>query len=306
MIIERYLHEFPEELSEFDFSKVVPPYKSNEIPRVEIVEYNYDDVSGLNRIAISMQPDGVDGPGMYGDFGRYVFESALDKFVEVDLENIYHYSMKYIKEELKYSDKLFANYDTTLHHPIIREDRDQYERIGKKYQWITMYNILARISDTHQLKGDSEREDYTYKGAYDPYIRDFDPSLNDNFLEASDIPKFNLDNRIEINFGVDIGENSELITEWVEADTPYFSSHSNKFIFIDTTGEEWILLNQYEENRKDAREFFDSSNPEQRVWSMSHSYFVKNNQFENFKNELTDKKFYGETVSGSEANLYTF
>ncbi|NBA01558.1 hypothetical protein GTU75_05365 [Erysipelothrix rhusiopathiae] len=296
LIIERYLYEFADELAEWDFSKVMPPYKSHEIPKVEKENYIDDDKSGFKRIAISMQPDRIDGPGMYGDFGRYVFESALYNFVDVDLENIYHYSMQYIREELKYTDELFGEYDTRIHHPLIRGDVDRYERIGKKYQWIAMYHILARVSDTHQIKGDSERENYTYKGAYDPYVRDFDPTLNDNYLIANDIPKFNLDNKLDIDFNENLGEDTKLITEWVEADTPFFSSHSEKFIYTDTTGEEWVLLNESEEKKKGDRKFFDSSNQEQRIWSMSYSYLVKENQFSNFKEELMDKNFIGRWI----------
>lgn len=293
LIIERYLNEFSHESAEFDFSKVIPPYKSHAIPKVEKETYNDDNESGFNRIAISMQPSRIHGPGMYGDFGRYVFESALSYFVDVDLENVYHYSIQYIRDELKYTDELFGNYDTQLHHPLIRGDIDQYERIGKKYQWIALYHILAKVSDTHQIKGDSDNEDYTYKGAYDPYVRDFDPTLNDNFLIANDIPEFNLDNKFEIDFSNNLGEDTKLITEWIEEDTPFFSSHSEKFVYTDTKGEEWILLNQYEERKKGDRKFIDSSNSEQRAWSMSHSYLVQDDHFNNFKEELMDKNFMG-------------
>lgn len=293
LIIERYLYEYSSELAKWDLSKVFPPYNSHEIPKVEKEEYDFADKSGFKRIAVSMQPNGIDGPGMYGDFGRYVFEAALYNFVDVDLENIYHYSMKFIREELKYTEKLFGDYDTNLHHPLIRGNSDQYERIGKKYQWIAMYNILARISDTHKIEGDSEREDYTYKGAYDPFVRDFDPTLNDIFFKANDTPKFILDDKLDIAFSEDLGKDRKLMNEWLEEDIHYFSKHSDKLIYTDTTGEEWILLKQYDEKKKSERMFFDSSDPEQRAWSMSHSYFVKDIQFNDLKKELKDKNFMG-------------
>lgn len=293
LIIERYLYEYSSESAKWDLSKVFPPYNSHEIPKVKIEKYDFGGKSGFNRIAVSMQPNGIDGPGMYGDFGRYVFESALYNFVDVDLENVYHYSMKFIREKLKYTDELFGDYDTNLHHPLIRGNSDQYERIGKKYQWIAMYNILARISDTHKIEGDSEREDYIYKGAYDPFVRDFDPTLNDKLIIANDIPKFILGDNLDITFSKDLGKDRILIIEWLEEDIQYFSRHSDKLTYTDTTGEEWILLKQYDEKKKSERIFFDSSDPDQRVWSMSHSYFVKDTQFDDFKEELKDKNFMG-------------
>lgn len=293
LIIERYLYDYSNDIEYLNFSKVRPPYSSNKIPQVKREEYCSHDESGFERIAISMKPDRIDGPGSYGDFGRYVFESALHKFVDVDLENIYHYSMQYIRDELKYTDKLFGNFDTGLHHPYIRGDVDQYERIGKKYQWITMYHILARVSDTHQIRGDSERENYTYRGAYDPYVRDFDPTLNDNFLIDDNIPKFILSDKIEIEFMEDLGKDPKLMTGWVEENTPFFSSHSKKLIYTDTNGEEWVLLNQYEEQKNGDRKPFKNSKPEQRAWSMSHSYLVRESEFENFREELHDANFMG-------------
>lgn len=292
LIIERYLYEYSEESVDFDFSKMTPPYRSPEIPKVKRVLYN-DDNLGFNRIAKSMQPDRVKGPGMYGDFGRYVFESALSNFAGIDIENLYNYSLRYIKEELKYTDELFGDYDSSIHHPYDRGNVDGFERIGKKYQWIAMYHILAKVSDTHQIKGRSEREDYNYKGSYDPYVRDFDPTLNENLTKINYLPKFKYDKNLNIGFNLVLEEKSEFITQWIEEDTPFFSLHSEKLTYLDTTGEEWLLLYQYEEKKYGDRKFIHNTKPEQRMWSMSHSYFVEENQFDNFKVELMDHNFMG-------------
>lgn len=293
LIIEKYLYDFPDDNSSIEISKIVPPYKSDRIPIVNKEIYHNDDYTGFDAIATSMNPDRIDGPSTYGDFGRYVFQSALSHFVNVDIENLYHYAMQYIRDELCYSDELFTNYDTNLHSPLVRGHTDRFERIGKKYQWIAMYNILARVSDTNKVEGDSEKNDDIYKGSFEPYIRDFDPTLNDNFLISPDIPDFIPKKNWDNIFVSDLGEDTTLITQWVESENLYFSSHADKLMLTDSLGEEWILLNQYEEIKEGEKELFDNSKQEHRVWSMSHSYIVKEEEFENFKNTLQSKNFMG-------------
>ena len=68
-----------------------------------------------------------------------------------------------------------------------RHENKKIERIGKKYQWIALYNILARVSDTHMLK-DWDGATHPYEGTWEPYVRDFDPTLNINFLKPEFIP----------------------------------------------------------------------------------------------------------------------
>lgn len=77
-----------------------------------------------------------DTPGMYGDFGRYTFQSALSSFEKVDIVNLYHYAMQFIRDKLGYTDELFGPYDS-MHRGYSRHDSKKIERIGKKYQWIT-------------------------------------------------------------------------------------------------------------------------------------------------------------------------
>lgn len=294
LIIEKYLNDFSEDKHLIILSKIIPPYVSEEIPIVNKEIYHSDNKhTGFGAIAQSMYPDRINGPGMYGDFGRYVFQSALSHFIDIDIENLYHYAMQYIRDELNYSDKLFSYYDTHyVHHPLDRSRADGFERIGKKYQWIAMYNILARVSDTKLVKGYLEKE-RVYKGSYEPYVRDFDPTLNDNFLSSPDIPNFVKKKEFENIFDDSLGKDKFLITKWVESECEYFSSHTDKLIFIDALGEEWILLNQYKEIKNGEKDLFDESKQQHRVWSMSHSYIVKEEEFKNFKSALENKNFMG-------------
>lgn len=185
LILERWLYEMPTDCDFFDAAKIRPPYQSPSIPCVEKQEYfNKESIhSGFNSIDFSMRINHSDCPGLYGDFGRYVFQAALEKFEAVDVVNMYHYAMQYIRDTLGYSDQLFGDYERfRTQRNYSRHENKKIERIGKKYQWIAFYNILARVSDAHMLK-DWNESPYPYEGAWEPYVRDFDPTLNINFLK---------------------------------------------------------------------------------------------------------------------------
>ena len=53
------------------------------------------------------------------------------------------------------------------------------ERIGKKYQWISFHEFIARLSDNYiryEGYGD-ERKESPYLGPWEPYERDIDPTI---------------------------------------------------------------------------------------------------------------------------------
>lgn len=81
LIIVRFLYENPNYDGNVDTRKIVPPYKSEPIPEIEDQHYLEKKYSGaLLWLIHSMRFEGM---GMYGDFGRYVFQAALQNF-EVD------------------------------------------------------------------------------------------------------------------------------------------------------------------------------------------------------------------------------
>ena len=299
LIVERWVYEFScdSEIT-IDITKARPPYRSCLIPVVEKEDYSQEGIakSGFYHVAMSMCPDRIPNPGMYGDFGRYVFQAAATDFENIDMENLYHYAMQFIRDELGYDDELFGSYDTSLmRYQYSRHDTKKVERIGKKYQWIAMYNILARISDTHLLK-EWDSVPHLFEGAWAPYVRDFDPTLNCNFLLPLELPHFDLsitqiDEFIEVT-----SENKSEIEAWTNIDCEFFSAHDLKLVIQDDSGQFWILLTQYEnvenQQRRDAHAIGFTSGA-QELWSMSHGYFVTQNEFEDIKRDLETKSFLG-------------
>ncbi|WP_076648268.1 NACHT domain-containing protein [Latilactobacillus sakei] len=302
LIIEYFLFKFPNNKTIIDESKIKPPYNSERIPLIEGRKEEYRD--GLLTIAHSMAPEGIDI--LYGDFGRYVFESALRYFSDVDSVNIYNYSMRFIENELGYKNKLFSNYDSLLNRNYNRHGTKKVERIGKKYQWITMYNILARVSDHHELSNKWNDENEKFEGAWNPYVRDFDPTLNDNFVNNPNQPNL-IEKKIKVMDFIERNASIEEIDGWVYNEEDSFFSTSSEILFLDKTGDEWVALDYYNfiENTDDINEFLDSDKlGDQNKWVMAQGYFVKNDEFEQLKADLIDKNFMGRWFPEGSQNTY--
>lgn len=253
-IIERFIVEYPERTDCVVVSRIKPPYKSEPIPIVRPIDLKEDEnTSGRFGILDSMRFEGM---GMYGDFGRYVYQNAL-RYFKVDEKNIFNYSLSYIFNELGYDENLFGEYDSRC----IRYDRDnasKTERIGKKYQWITMYNVLARVSDHCEMNDDPsfpERKPQIYNGPWLPNVRDFDPTLNSNFIRVSVAPHFAyLEEFVKAakdeNISVKL-EQEESINGWLQLEGTFIRDLNNTLMLKDKEGGWWVLLSEYIDTGRD-------------------------------------------------------
>lgn len=300
LIIERYLFEFPNSIS-IDIDLISPPYNSEAIPAVVKEEYYNNDMlqSGFNIIDCSMIPDTRNTPGLYGDFGRYTFQSALNYFENIDIDNLYHYAMQYIRDVLGYKNSYFIDYDLCSRRAFSdRSNTKKCERIGKKYQWITFYNILARVSDRHMLHNYNEPSS-PYIGPWQIHVRDFDPTLNCNFIVSKDLPEFISDEDYIDDF---ISDKSDLgvAEKWTKKNCQLFKNYSKKLILRDLSDIQWVKLFSYDkvENKDDNYEGPYFYTGKQDIWLKSDGYFVNKKQFTNIKNAISNHRISGERLSG--------
>lgn len=129
LIIDRFIYEFSLNDLEINYDTIVPPYRSEPIPIIEKDYQHIENVgTGVKRILYSMLFEGM---GMYGDFGRYVYQAAISDF-DTDQVNIFNYSMDYILNELGYGDNEYLeDYDAHLNGNYSRHNVIKVERIGK-------------------------------------------------------------------------------------------------------------------------------------------------------------------------------
>ncbi|CAM4124696.1 hypothetical protein [Jeotgalicoccus halotolerans] len=291
-IIERYIYLYPDNSLNIDLTKLRPPYKSTPIPII-VKEVDKNKLKeGMNLIASSMAPD--KSQMMYGDFGRYEFQSALSNFEDIDVNHLYKYALEIIKE-IGYEDDLFKHYDSSLtRRDFSRHNHQKTERIGKKYQWIAMYQILAQVSDTYKLENYWD-ENLTYNGPWIPYVRDFDPTLNLNNMEPTDIPIFNEfindDNKFIQNDYSD--KNIKL---WTEKKDDSFEKNHEELLITDSDDNEWIVLYQHQEYTKKDKYIHDDYRTRkntQIIWTISQAYLVPTKDLNSLKQHLDTKNFMG-------------
>lgn len=280
LIIEKFLAENPDYRGSIIHEKITPPYNSDPIPEIEDQHYLERDYSGaMFRLLHSMCFEGM---GMYGDFGRYVFQSALHNF-EIDDKKMFNYAIYHILNELGFNEKYFGEYD----HYCGGYDRHQTaktERIGKKYQWITMHNMLARISDSCKMVerwNYPHRDGIQFEGAWELYVRDFDPTLNLSFMVCNDAPVFealesHVERGVDENRATNISD-TETQKAWLETEGVFCKDLKNTLILTDGDGQQWVCLTKYcDTGRKDL-------NVEKLlVWSWMYAYFMTPEQADDF------------------------
>lgn len=191
-----------------DQNLITPPYNSSWYDfqftndDVDNLVKEYDNASkyeknSVNRIKYSMITEYGRGTGGYGDFGRYTFGARVsswkNQFDDQDLSNI---AFKRIFE-LGFSPELHANFDNTQARSYDRHDHE-IERIGKKYQWIAMYEVLAKLSDNFTVY----KEVNVYDDIYQEYLKQSSERRMQDLL--------NLDKG---NFDVDTIEEAEMNPE---------------------------------------------------------------------------------------------
>ncbi len=273
-----------------DLKKVKPPYKSylppvDKLPTEEDIE-KFQDREGTyhqSRIISSMMTEYGHGTGGYGDFGRYVFGSALHDFdCRKHEQLISNYAIKKIFEEYGYDGEFFNKAEKAIQgHNRNNYDRHYHEieRIGKKYQWIAMYDTLARMTDNFKMYegyGDNKHE-VKYQGAFEPYVRDIDPTI---LLQKTGVAT----NTCQANWC-----NPEFEIEWAMDNNKWVQivdDLPNPFDIInlvDDKGEEWISLHSFPIWKEPTKKGYDSSNViRKEVWYILNSYLIPNNELDEF------------------------
>lgn len=288
LIIERFLYENPEYNGIIERERIIPPYNSDIIPEIEDQHYLEKDYSGA--MFWLMQSMHFEGMGMYGDFGRYVFQNALHSF-DVDDKKMFNYAVYYILKELGFSEEYFGEHDQHC-GSYDRHQSIKIERIGKKYQWITMYNMLARISDHYKMVESwnfSEKEEVKFEGAWEPYVRDFDPTLNQNFMICEDAPRFVvldefLEKGKEENKAADIST-VDAQNVWLGTKGVFLDDLKNTLILADYNGTQWICLTKYCDTGRKALKIEKIL-----VWSWLYAYFVSTEQADELSKCAEDRK----------------
>jgi hypothetical protein len=302
---------------EIDFDKVKPPYKSflpkiEELPTNEDIDAYQDRDKNYNqsRIISSMMTEYGYGKGFggYGDFGRYVFGSALYHFECRKSEQLLsNYATKKIFEEYGYDGELFDNAEKSVSQMNRNYNRRNHsiERIGKKYQWIAFYDTLARVTDNFIMfdpgSWGDEKEPLQYKGSFEPSVRDIDPTIL--------IKETKIDRKSEQTFWwtpkIDLDWNMENRT-WVK-NTDDLPNPQKLLEVTDTNDHKWIVLCSYPDWDEPIKKGYDRYETVYKgLWYQFRSYFVPKNELNDFQKWAKDKWFWNNWMPESKGRYQMF
>lgn len=281
---------------DFDLNKTKPPFKSD-LPTsfpsnedIEKYEYDYkakdfkDYYWSLNSIIASMKTEG--GGRMYGDFGRYTFQSALRNW-KVNAQQLSNLAVKWIIEKYGYDIEKHGEFDRR-----VRSDgrhSHKTERIGKKYQWIAFYDLLARVSDNFPFYEDSysrNAKSIPYMGPWKPYVRDIDPTIT---------IKGNPENKKEKFWWNPIDYNNWKLPnkEWIFK-TNDLPNPLEMISVFDKDGVEWLVLEMHKSWTEPADIGEDKyENPHKDLWYQIRSYITKKKDHVKILNWSKEKNFMG-------------
>lgn len=229
------------------------------------------------------------GRTMYGDFGRYTFQSALSSW-DISANDLSNLAIKWVFEKYGYDVEKHGKYDRNTSSSDRRAST--IERIGKKYQWIALYEMVARVSDNfkkYERWSFEKEKEVPYQGPWDPYIRDIDPTLliSETGSYDDDEPQdfWWVNNKI---FNWDCTNES-----WVN-DSGVLPKMEEIIQVKDDMGEEWLVLEGYpswSEPKKIGEEKW--AQPHKELWCHIRSYLVKDDEYDSFKDWAIEQEFMG-------------
>ncbi|HBM15094.1 MAG TPA: hypothetical protein DD381_01905 [Lentisphaeria bacterium] len=242
------------------------------------------------------------GTGGYGDFGRYVFQSAFSDW-QVDTNGLSNLAVKWIMEEYGYDVEKHGDFDRGMKSHNYNRHYVMEERIGKKYQWLVFYDLLARVSDNFPCYENSYSRDAKirrYDGPWDPYVRDIDPTVT---------IKGNPENKVEKFWWNPVDYNNWNIPnkDWVFK-TDDLPNPLQMISVFDKAGIEWLVLeiltswNSPADIGKDKWE-----NPHKDLWYQVRSYITKKKEHNKILKWTREKDFMGRWMpeSGNRYELFS-
>jgi hypothetical protein len=285
----------------FDIVDVRPPHKSDfpktnlsneEIDRLYKFDYNDPNFKKVywsqNEILSSMTTEYGRGIGGYGDFGRYTFQSALRTW-DVNPNDLSNIAVEWIFKKYGYDVEKHGEYDNNLEYN--GRKGATIERIGKKYQWLALYEILARVSDNFKKfeRWANDENEEMYQGPWNPYVRDIDPTIlikaTATYLE-DEKKEYWWTSKDEFNWDCSF-------EDWVKK-TDNLPVIEDLINLNDNEGNEWLVLEghpEWAEEKKIGEEKWD--NQHKRMWCQIRSYIIEERDFDNFTRWSADQDFMG-------------
>lgn len=176
--------------------------------------------------------------------------------------------------QLGWNPKLHGDFDENLGYHQIDRREHKAERIGKKYQWIALHELLALVADNFEFKADRWSDTPgQYEGPWQLSIRDIDPSctLREYPREnCPDIPDFTKPLPDYYAWKKRVTHSTWLKT------TEDLPDPKQIIQIFDEQNIEWVVLEgdvEWQEETPPEQEKYNL--PRRRLWYIFRSYLIK-------------------------------
>jgi len=190
--------------------------------------------------------------------------------------------------KLGWRPKIFKEFDSSISER--GRDAHKSERIGKKYQWIGLHELLARVADNFEFREESWSDKAgIYEGPWQLSIRDIDPSCI--LKNTGDTNENQKSWWIKVNYSAWSTKLSD--NQWLrnKKDLPDF----RKLIQTkDGSRKDWLILEgffRWEQDYPPEEEKYEKSRRD--LWVMVKSYLVKKDNAKKVYNWAIKQNFMG-------------
>ena len=238
----------------------------------------------------------------WSDFFKYsmyclrAWEHALPK------KNMGEWILQRAARDLGYLDSRCEKYDAYMlgKHGGGRSKPNWAERIGKKYQWVAMYQLASRLHDHVERKRDSWETEPLQTPLILEKGRKIDPTLPPNVVEKeSDAGSWWMNSSVDLDSAKMLSD-----ADWI-ASKEGIPALENLLSIVQNDGQNWRLLVSYPswgQRDEDA----DWNDPYRQVWIHIKGYLVQKQDIATAYDCLHRRNFFGNWMPGGATWLYGF
>lgn len=215
-----------------------------------------------------------------------IFAAQKEGKPRFDLQTITRYIISRVSS-LGWTTERFGYFDDIVSFRQIRQARKP-ERIGKKYQWIALHEILAYLADHYQYL---DNEDTEYQGPWQQSIRDIDPSCMLSYTprEYHATGKSWWASMDYHNWREEVA-----CEEWIADKTDVPNVKDLLQIVSDTDGTRWVNVDGYFDWMQPSPPDVERYSVERRVlWTHGRGYFVRAEDADKFMQWAGGVNFWG-------------
>jgi hypothetical protein len=246
-----------------------PPYESDGLVFTEVTNEELADRYEREEFGSLL--------GLLGqsDFRIYTVDWEVRQFEGVETDEAARWILERVIA-LGWRPDLFRDYDREASRRRFRNEA--YERIGKKYQWIALHELLARLADHVPYSTESWDRADRFEGPWQTHARDIDPSQLIGSIQSESwetIPTCWWA-PVEVAVPDDVADDER--EQWIRSDA--LPNPAALIVTTDRAGVEWLALEGHYQWKERRGPLDEEEGDQAELWYQLRSYLVRREDLE--------------------------